>query len=208
MGRSKSSQAWIARQRRDPYVKRAQSDGYRSRAAYKLLEIDAKDALLRSGLCVVDLGAAPGGWSQVASARVGGRGRVIALDLLPVEPIPGVTVIQGDFTEEQPLQQLLEMLGGAKADLVLSDMAPNVSGMRAVDQPRSMYLCELALDLAAQVLQPGGHFLVKAFHGEGFDAFARQLRTCFTRVVSRKPTASRASSRETYMVAKGYRPAP
>lgn len=203
--RSKSSQRWLDRQRHDPYVRQARSQGYRSRAAFKLLEIDARDRILRPGARVLDLGAAPGGWSQVLSERLGKRGHIIALDVLPMEPIPQVTVIQGDFTEDQQLSQLLEVLAGASVDLVLSDMAPNVSGLRAVDQPRSIYLCELTLDLAVKVLQSGGNLVVKAFHGEGFDPLVRDLRRCFDRVVSRKPQASRAQSRETYLVAKGFR---
>ncbi|MBK5967456.1 MULTISPECIES: 23S rRNA (uridine(2552)-2'-O)-methyltransferase RlmE [Thiorhodovibrio] len=207
MGRSKSSQRWLARQRSDPYVKQAQAQGYRSRAAYKLLEIDAKDRLLRPGLRALDLGAAPGGWSQVLAARVGKRGQVIALDVLAMDPVPGVDFIEGDFTEDETLTRLCAVLGEASVDLVLSDMAPNVSGMRAVDQPRSIYLCELALDLSTRVLQSGGHLVMKAFHGEGFDQLVRDLRQCFERVASRKPEASRANSRETYLVAKGFRPA-
>ena len=203
--RSKSSQRWLERQRRDPYVKQAQSEGYRSRAAYKFLEIDAKDRLLRPGMRVLDLGAAPGGWSQVVAARIGNRGQVIALDLLPMDPVPGVVFIQGDFTEDEPLERLHAALNGEFVDLVLSDMAPNISGMRAVDQPRSMHLCELALDLATRVLQSGGHLVIKAFHGEGFDQLVRELRRCFERVATRKPDASRANSRETYLVATGFR---
>ncbi|WPL18537.1 Ribosomal RNA large subunit methyltransferase E [Thiorhodovibrio winogradskyi] len=205
--RSKSSQRWLERQRRDPYVKQAQAQGYRSRAAYKLIEIDTKDRLLRPGMRVLDLGAAPGGWSQVVAARLGGRGQVIALDLLPMDPLPGVVFVQGDFTEDLLLERIDLVLDGELLDLVLSDMAPNVSGMRAVDQPRSIYLCELALDLATRVLQSGGHLVVKTFQGEGFDPLVRELRRCFERVVTRKPDASRANSRETYLVAKGFRPA-
>lgn len=203
--RSKSSQHWLERQRRDPYVRQAQADGYRSRAAFKLLEIDARERLLRPDLRALDLGAAPGGWSQVLRERLGPRGQVIALDLLAMEPIPGVTFIQGDFTEEAPLAQLFKTLAGETVDLVLSDMAPNVSGLRAVDQPRSIYLGELTLDLAVKVLQSGGNLVVKTFHGEGFDQLVRELRRCFERVVSRKPEASRSQSRETYLVAKGFR---
>ena len=206
MARSKSSQRWLERQRHDPYVKQARAAGYRSRAAYKLLEIDTKDRLLRPGMRVLDLGAAPGGWSQVLGERIGGRGQVIALDLLPMDPLPGVTFIQGDFTEDAALASLCPALGGERIDLVLSDMAPNVSGMRAVDQPRSLYLCELALDLATRVLQSGGHLVVKAFHGEGFDQLVRDLRRCFEQVAARKPGASRTNSREVYLVAKGFRP--
>lgn len=206
VARSKSSQRWLERQRRDPYVKQAQAQGYRSRAAFKLLEIDAKDRLLRPGMRVLDLGAAPGGWSQVLAARLGNRGQVIALDMLPMDPLPGVLFIQGDFTEESSIEQLNLALAGDLVDLVLSDMAPNVSGMRAVDQPRTIHLCELALDLATRVLQSGGNLVIKTFHGEGFDQLVRELRHCFDRVATRKPDASRTNSRETYLVAKGFRP--
>jgi 23S rRNA (uridine2552-2'-O)-methyltransferase len=203
--RTKSSQRWLARQASDPYVKRAKVDGYRSRAAYKLLELQRKDRLLRPGLCVVDLGAAPGGWSQVAAAEVGPRGRVLALDLLPIEPIAGVDVLTGDFNEAAVLADALAWLGGAPADLVLSDMAPNVSGMKAVDQPRSMLLVELAIDFAGRVLKPGGELAVKVFQGAGFDDALHALRGRFDKVACRKPEASRNQSRETYFVAKGFR---
>ena len=186
-------------------MRRAREEGYRSRAAYKLLELDRRHRLLRPGMTVVDLGAAPGGWSQVAARRAGPRGRVVALDLLPMEPVPGVTFIQGDFREEGPLQALLEAVGGGRAvDLVLSDMAPNLSGLRAVDQPRAMHLAELALDLARQVLRPGGALLVKAFQGEGLDAYRDELRSCFRKVIHAKPEASRAASRELYLLALNY----
>lgn len=208
MKRGKSSQRWLERQRNDPYVKQAKNLGYRSRAAFKLLEIDDRDRLLRSGLRVIDLGAAPGGWSQVVAARLGGRGRVIALDVLPMDPIPGVDFIEADFTEADALALLEQQLGAEPVDLVLSDMAPNVSGLRAVDQPRSIHLCELALDLATQTLRPGGNLVMKAFHGEGFDALVRSLRGAFARVASRKPDSSRSGSRETYLVAKGFRGLP
>jgi len=203
MAKSKSSRRWLDRHFRDEYVKRAQGEGYRSRAAYKLLEIQARDRLLRPGMRVVDLGAAPGGWSQVAQRLVGAKGKVVALDALPMEPITGVEFIQGDFREDAPVQRLRELLQGEPVDLVISDMAPNVSGMAAVDQPRAIYLCELALQLARELLKPGGGLLVKAFHGEGFDDLVRELRATFDKVVTRKPQASRARSREVYLVAVG-----
>lgn len=203
MAKSKSSRRWLDRHVNDPYVKRAQSEGYRSRAAYKLLELQQRDRLLRPGQRVVDLGAAPGGWSQVARRLVGDRGQVLALDILPMDELPGVEFILGDFREDAPLAELEQRLGGQPVDLVISDMAPNVSGMNAVDQPRAMYLCELALDFALQVLKPGGALVVKTFHGDGFDQFVRDLRSAFTRVASRKPQASRPRSREVYLVASG-----
>ncbi|HHW77363.1 MAG TPA: 23S rRNA (uridine(2552)-2'-O)-methyltransferase RlmE [Xanthomonadaceae bacterium] len=205
MARGKSSARWLREHFTDEYVKRAQKEGYRSRAVYKLLEIHEKDRLLRPGLTVVDLGAAPGGWSQLAAQLVGGRGAVIALDLLPMEPLPGVGFIQGDFRETAVLERLLEMLNGRPVDLVISDMAPNTSGVKAVDQPRGMYLAELALDFARQCLRPGGDLLVKVFQGEGFDAFLKNLRAAFTTVAPRKPKASRARSAEQYLLARNYR---
>lgn len=205
MPRSKSSRRWLDRQFSDPYVKRAQEQGLRSRAAYKLLEIQDKDRLIRPGMRILDLGAAPGGWSQVAARLVGDKGRVYALDLLAMEPIAGVTVLQGDFREDAVLAELRSVLDGSPIDLVLSDMAPNLSGATAVDQPRAMYLAELALDLAREVLKPGGALVVKLFQGEGFDGFLRELRGLFAQVLSRKPKASRPESRELYLVGKGYR---
>ena len=204
MKKSKSSRQWLDRHFNDEYVKRARKEGLRSRAAYKLLEIQEKDRLLRLGQTVVDLGAAPGGWSQIAKKIVGPKGRVAALDILPMEPISGVDFILGDFREEQPMQQLRQLLNGAQVDLVISDMAPNVSGMSAVDQPRAMYLCELALEFSREVLRPGGGFLVKVFQGEGFDQYIKELRSSFKRVVTRKPKASRPRSREVYLVAGNY----
>ncbi len=203
---SKSSRRWLDRHFKDEYVKRAKKAGYRSRAAFKLLELQDRDRMLRQGMRVIDLGAAPGGWSQIAAGLVGSGGTVIALDLLPMDPLPGVLFLQGDFREDETLSALLEQLGGEPADLILSDMAPNVSGMMAVDQPRVMYLCELALDLARQVLKPDGGLVVKIFQGEGFDAYLKELRGSFTRVVSRKPKSSRAGSREIYLVANGFHP--
>lgn len=204
MSRSKSSRRWLDRQFSDPYVKRAQDQGLRSRAAFKLLEIQEKDRLIRRGMRVLDLGAAPGSWSQIAADLVGPEGRVIALDLLALEPIPGVTVLQGDFREESVLSDLRAELGGLPVDLILSDMAPNLSGAAAVDQPRSIYLAELALDLAREALKPGGGLVVKVFQGEGFDRYLRELRGRFALVVSRKPKASRPESRELYLVCKGF----
>ncbi len=189
----------------DAFVKEAKSRGYRSRAAFKLMALDEKDRLLRPGMTVVDLGAAPGGWSQVAAERVGHRGRVVALDRLPMDPIAGVHFIQGDFTETVVLEALEAAIGGAPVDLVLSDMAPDLSGVRSVDQARSIYLLELALDLAETVLKSEGALVVKAFQGEGFDDFLRRLRRGFQRVAVRKPPASRPRSRELYLVAKGRR---
>jgi len=205
MGTRKSSRRWLDRHVSDPYVQRAQREGYRSRAAYKLLELQDKDQLMRRGMRVVDLGAAPGGWSQVAAQLVGRQGRVVALDLLPMEPIDGAELLQGDFREDADFARLEELLGGDAVDLVLSDMAPNVSGMKAVDQPRMMYLVELAADFAERVLKPGGNLVVKAFQGEGFDAIIKTLRTDYQRVVTRKPAASRNESKEVYLVAKGRR---
>jgi len=204
MPKSKSSRRWLQRHFADDYVKRARSQGYRSRAAFKLLEIQERDHILGPGMTVLDLGAAPGGWSQVAQRHVGERGRVLALDILPMDPIPGVECIQGDFRQEETLGRLRAALSGSPVALVISDMAPNVSGVGAVDQPRAMYLCELAFDVARELLNPGGCLVVKTFHGEGFDAFFRDLRTCFKRVVSRKPKASRTASREVYLVATSY----
>jgi 23S rRNA (uridine2552-2'-O)-methyltransferase len=204
MAKSKSSRRWLDRHFSDAYVKRARQEGFRSRAAYKLLEIQEKDGILAPGMRVVDLGAAPGGWSQVAADVVGAKGRVLALDILPMEPIPGVSFMQGDFREEAALAELRRALDGNPVDVVLSDMAPNVSGTSAVDQPRMIYLCELALDLAGEVLNPGGALVVKTFQGEGFDAYLTAARDSFRRVVIRKPASSRARSRELYLVATGY----
>lgn len=205
MKRTKSSQNWLKRHFDDPYVKEAQKAGYRSRAVFKLLEIQQKDRILSPGRVVVDLGSAPGGWSQVAVPLVGKQGAVIALDILPMEPIENVTFIQGDFTEQTVHERLLAVIEGRKVDLVLSDMAPNISGMKAVDQPRGMYLAELALDFAKSVLKAKGDFVTKIFQGEGFDDYLKQLRTSFDKVVIRKPKASRAESREVYLIAKGFK---
>ncbi|PHS72850.1 MAG: 23S rRNA (uridine(2552)-2'-O)-methyltransferase RlmE [Porticoccus sp.] len=205
MGRSKSSQRWLQEHNSDHYVKRAQQDGYRSRASYKLLELHKKDRLFKPGMVVVDLGAAPGGWSQVAVALVGDKGRVVASDILPMDSIAGVDFVEGDFTEESVLDEILGLLEGQQADLVISDMAPNMSGMKAVDQPRAMYLIELALELACQILKPEGVFVAKVFHGEGFDDFLRDTKRRFQQVVTRKPDASRSRSREVYLVARGLK---
>lgn len=202
----KTSKAWMRRHVTDSYVKRARQEGYRSRAAYKLQEIDAKDHLLGPGMTVVDLGATPGGWSQVAVERVGARGRVLALDLLEMEPVRGVEFLQGDFRDAAVEARLSGLLGAGGADLVLSDMAPNMSGVAVTDQARIMELAELAMDFASKWLKPGGHFLVKVFHGEGFDGFLKQMRLRFRRVVVRKPGASRDSSSETYLLGTGPLP--
>lgn len=205
MARKPSSRRWLSRQEKDPYVKKARAEGWRSRAVYKLVEIDRREKLLHPGMTVVDLGAAPGGWSQYAAGIVGESGRVVALDLLAMDPLPGVEFIQGDFGDEHILEALMSCVGERATDLVLSDMAPNISGMRSVDQPRAMLLAELAADLAEQVLKPGGSFVCKLFHGEGFDVFVRAVRQKFERVSVRKPAASRPGSRETYLVARTYR---
>ncbi len=205
MARKSSSGRWKQRQARDPFVRKAQAEGWRSRAAFKLTEIDDRERLLRRGATVVDLGAAPGGWSQVAAARVGGAGRVIAVDLLDIEPLEGVHCIRGDFTDELLLRQLVEMLGTGKADLVLSDMAPNISGNWSVDQPRSMYLAEQVLEASGSLLRPGGSLIIKLFQGDGFDALVRSARAQFEAVRIRKPAASRSESREMYLVAGSYR---
>lgn len=189
----------------DQYVKQSWQDGYRSRASYKLLELDEKDKLLRPGMTVIDLGAAPGGWSQIAAEKVGSQGRVIASDILEMDSLADVTFVQGDFTEETVLNAILERLENRPVDLVMSDMAPNMSGMAAIDQPQAMYLAELALELARETLSPGGKLLVKVFQGEGFDSYLKELRNSFKRVVTRKPGASRARSREVYLLAEGFR---
>lgn len=197
MKKSKTSKQWMMEHVNDPYVQRAQKEGYRSRAAYKLLEIDERDHLLKPGRVVVDLGATPGGWSQVAAAR---GCRVIALDLLPLQPLPGVEFIQGDFREDEVLAELEARLGGRPVGLVISDMAPNISGISVADQARAMYLAELALDFASNHLEPGGAFLVKVFQGTGFEDFLRLMRSRFARVVVRKPGASRDRSSEQYLL--------
>ncbi|MDX1756980.1 MAG: 23S rRNA (uridine(2552)-2'-O)-methyltransferase RlmE [Marinobacter sp.] len=205
MARSKSSGRWLKEHFDDTWVKKSQAEGYRSRASYKLIELDRKDRLFRPGQLVVDLGAAPGGWSQVAMERVGDSGVVLASDILPMDPIAGVTFVQGDFTEQSVFDELMEKLGDRRADIVISDMAPNMSGMAAVDIPSAMGLVELALDMARQVLKPGGVFVAKVFQGEGFDALLADMRQSFASVVSRKPDSSRARSREIYQVCKGFK---
>lgn len=201
-----SSRAWLKEHRDDPYVQRAQREGYRSRACYKLLELQEKDQLIRPGMTVVDLGSAPGGWSQVAAELVGHRGRIVASDILAMDNLAGVEFIQGDFTEDAVFDRILAAIGDDPVDFVMSDMAPNLSGMNAVDQPRSMYLVELALDMATRVLAPGGLFVAKVFQGEGFDELIRGARGSFSKVLTRKPGASRPRSREVYLVARGFRP--
>ena len=203
MAGRKGDRRWMQRHLNDPYVQQAQRDGYRSRAAYKLIELDQRDRFLRPGQCVVDLGAAPGGWSQVAAKRIGPKGTLIAVDLLEMDPIAGVEVIRGDFREAEDLARLTERIGDGGIDLVLSDMAPNVSGMPAVDQPRMMYLVELTIEFAVQYAKPGSSLVVKAFQGEGFDVSLKDLRQRYQQVKIRKPNASRAASREVYLVAKG-----
>lgn len=200
MKRTKTSKAWMQEHLNDPYVQRAQVDGYRSRAAYKLIEIDERDHLLRPGMVVVDLGAAPGSWSQIAVRKVGGAGRVFALDLLSIEPIVGVDFMQGDFQEDTILEGLESRLQGAQVDLVLSDMAPNMSGIEMVDQARSINLGELALDFALRHLKPGGNFLVKVFQGGGFMEFRSEIQRHFEALQVRKPKASRDRSPEVYLL--------
>lgn len=201
----KSKQGWLDEHHNDEYVKRAREEGWRSRAAFKLIEIDDKDRLLKSGTKVVDLGAAPGGWSQVAAKKVGPTGRVIALDILPMDAMPGVEFLQGDFQEQAVFENLVNLINDDAIDLVISDMAPSISGIDSIDQPRSMYLTELARDLADSVLATGGDLLMKVFQGEGFDEFVRDIRRLYTKVVIRKPKASRPRSREVYLLARGKR---
>lgn len=202
--RSKSSSRWISEHINDPYVQKAQKEGWRSRAVFKLSEIDKRDSLIRPGQRIIDLGAAPGGWSQYGASRIEGHGRILAVDLLKMDALPDVDFIQGDFTEQVVLDQIQAWLGDEQADLVMSDMAPNMSGMNAVDQPRMMYLAELCLDLAEKVLKPGGSLVVKLFHGEGFDDYVKAVRARFGKVMVRKPDASRPRSRETYLLARNY----
>ena len=203
--KSTSSSRWLDRHVNDKWVKQAQLDGFRSRASYKLIEIDRRDRLFSPGMVVIDLGAAPGGWAQVASRALSGKGRVIALDLLEMEALPAVEKIQGDFRDQAVLEQLLKSLNGVPVDLVISDMAPNVSGIKAVDQPAMVYLLELALDFCQQVLRPGGTMLAKTFEGAGMAEYRQQVRGCFDRVVMRKPAASRNSSVEQYLLASGFK---
>jgi 23S rRNA (uridine2552-2'-O)-methyltransferase len=202
--RTKSSARWLNEHVNDPYVKQAQKDGYRSRSSYKLIQLNEKDRLIRPGMMVVDLGSAPGGWSQVAGRLVGAKGRVLATDILPMEPVKNVDFIQGDFTDESVLKEIVARLEGNAPDVVLSDISPNISGIDSADQASAMYLVELALDMARQVLKPKGDFVAKVFQGTGSDAFLKDLRTSFEKVLIRKPAASRARSREVYMVGKGF----
>lgn len=205
MARSKSSSRWLSRQSKDPYVARAKVEGYRSRAVYKLEEIEKKYQIFKSGQCIVDLGAAPGAWCQYVIKNVAAtQGKVIALDLLEVEPIEGVCIIQGDFTEDEVLEQLVKSLNSQPVDLVLSDIAPNISGNKAVDQPKSMYLAELALDFARQHLTVSGGFAVKLFQGEGYSQYIQELKASFKQVSTFKPQASRKDSREMYAIAKDF----
>lgn len=205
MSRSRTSKQWLKEHFDDIYVKRSKELGYRSRASFKLLEIQKKDRLFKPGMSVVDLGAAPGGWSQVAAELVGSKGKVLASDLLAMDPLHGVNFVKGDFTETSVFEEILSRLGGEAADLVISDMAPNLSGVKDIDQPRVMCLAELALDMAQTILKPGGCFLVKVFQGEGYETFLQQIKGSFVSVKARKPNASRARSREVYLLARGFR---
>jgi len=199
-----SSASWRSRQQKDPYVQMARRDGWRSRAVYKLEQIADKEKLLRPDMTCIDLGAAPGGWSQYVTERLKGRARIIAVDLLPMDALPSVEFIQGDFTEDDVFERLLGALDGNPADLVMSDMAPNITGTKAVDQPRSMYLAELALDMARKTLRRKGDFVCKLFQGQGTDAFIAEVRTSFGKVKAMKPKASRPGSSEIYLVARNY----
>jgi 23S rRNA (uridine2552-2'-O)-methyltransferase len=203
--RSKTSASWLKEHVDDMYVQMAQQDGYRTRASYKLLELDEKDKLLLPGSTVLDLGSAPGGWSQVVAQKLNGNGVIIASDILPMDNIADVTFIQGDFTEDAVFEQIMAAVDGRPVDLVISDMAPNMSGMSSIDQPGAMYLVELALDMARQTLKPNGSFVAKVFQGEGFDEYLADVRQSFSKVLIRKPKASRARSREVYIVGKGFR---
>lgn len=205
MARSKTSKKWLDEHVNDPYVKKAQMDGYRSRASYKLIEINDKDALYRPSSVVVDLGSAPGGWSQIVAPVVGEQGRVVASDILHMDSIRGVTFIQGDFTEESVYDAILQALDGQQVDTVISDMAPNLSGVKNTDQYAAMYLVELALDMARNVLKPGGSFCAKVFQGVGYEEYAKDVRSSFDKVLVRKPDASRPRSREVYLVGKGFK---
>jgi 23S rRNA (uridine2552-2'-O)-methyltransferase len=205
MARSKSSNRWLDEHVSDPYVKKAQVDGFRARAAYKLIELNEKDRLIKPGMLVVDLGSAPGSWSQIASRLVGVKGRVIASDILPMDSLEHVDFIQGDFTQDAVFEQILGFLGDRQADVVISDMAPNLSGIDTVDQMSSIYLVELAIDMAAKVLKPKGDFVAKVFQGEGSDEYIKLVKTHFDKVLIRKPAASRPRSREVYVVGKGFK---
>jgi 23S rRNA (uridine2552-2'-O)-methyltransferase len=205
MARSKSSASWLSRHVNDPFVKQAQRDGYRSRSAYKLIELNEKDKLIRPGMRVMDLGSAPGGWSQVAGRLVGEKGRVLATDILPMDDLKNVDFMQGDFTDEAIVQKVLDWLGGEKFDLIISDIAPNISGIASADQGRSIWFLELALDTVRKTLKPGANFAAKMFQGSGSDEYLKELRTHFDKVLIRKPEASRKKSREVYLVAKGFK---
>ena len=205
MPRSKSSNEWLRRHVNDPFVKQAQVDGYRSRSAYKLVELNEKDRLIKPGMRILDLGSAPGGWSQVAGRLVGRKGRVLATDILPMDRVPNVNFIQGDFTDDTIIEQLLGWLDGGKFDLIISDIAPNLSGIDSADQAGSMYLLELALDSVKKMLKPGASFAAKMFQGSGSDEYVKELRKSFEKVLIRKPQASRKESREVYIVAKGFK---
>ncbi len=200
----RSSGSWRDRQERDPYVQQARRDGWRSRAVFKLEQIDQKERLLKPGMVVVDLGSAPGSWSQYVTEKLKGRARIVAVDLLPMDSLPDVEFVEGDFRDDEIMARLLTAVGEDGADLVMSDMAPNITGTKAVDQPRSMYLVELALDMARQVLKPGGSFVTKIFQGEGFDEFVKDARISFERVRVIKPKASRPGSREVSLVARNF----
>ena len=204
MARSKSSHRWLGEHFSDEYVKKAQQEGYRSRAVYKLKEIQDRDRIIQPAMKIVDLGAAPGGWSQYATELLGRKGRIVASDILPIDPLPFVEFVQGDFREDDVLQAILDLLGNERADLVISDMAPNMSGVDAVDQQRAIHLCELALDMAQRVLKPNGCFLVKLFQGEGSEAYLKDVKQHFKTVKIRKPAASRPRSREVYVLAQGF----
>ena len=205
MARTKSSANWLSRHVNDPFVKQAQRDGYRSRSAYKLIELNEKDKLIRPGMRVMDLGSAPGGWSQVAGKLVGAKGRVLATDILPMGELKNVDFIQGDFTEDAIVQQVLDWLGEEKFDLIISDIAPNISGIESADQGRSIWFLELALDTVRKTLKPGANFAAKMFQGSGSDEYLKELRKHFEKVLIRKPEASRKKSREVYLVAKGFK---
>ncbi|MBU0603748.1 MAG: RlmE family RNA methyltransferase [Gammaproteobacteria bacterium] len=208
MAKNKTSRQWLHDHINDPYVKQAQAQGYRSRAAFKLLQIDERDRLLVQGMVVVDLGSTPGGWSQVAMSKVGAGGRVVAIDLLPMEPVPGVHFVEGDFRDDEPLAMLVDALGGRQVGLVLSDMAPNLTGIAVTDQARSVHLLELALEFSRDHLKSGGDMLVKVFHGSGFDALRRDMEQLFTSVLVRKPDSSRGRSSEVYLLCRGRRGEP
>jgi 23S rRNA (uridine2552-2'-O)-methyltransferase len=205
MGRTKSSHRWMQEHVNDPYVQKARKEGYRSRSSYKLMELSEKDRLIRPGMLILDLGSAPGGWSQVAGKMVGEKGRVLATDILPMEPVKNVDFIQGDFTDEAVFNQILEALNGRKPDLIISDIAPNITGIESADQGTSIYLVELSLDMVRRVLKPKGNFVCKIFKGTGSYAFIKNVRTSFEKVTVRKPKASRPRSREVYLVGTGFK---